>query len=200
MLELVSNKAWDNRWLFITAHCLKLIVCKDNELNNLAIRAEQLEDVLKQWGMVTEGSDQNHRNHEQDFLQLLWGFNIRVKPQAINQPRSEVKPKDLKEKEKNVEETEKKENGSGDAPANGTEEENGAEHTDENAEDEDEEEEEEEEDAEGEEEDGEEDEGAEEEEETDGHAVKRPAVEQGQVEKKRQKSENGESTEPKAGA
>lgn len=112
----------------------------------------------------------------------------------------EVKPKDLKEKA--VEETEKKENGSGDAPANGTEEENGADHAAENAEEVDEEEEEEEDaEGEGEEEDGEEEEGAEEEgDDTDGHAVKRPAEEQGEVEKKRQKSENGESTDPKAEA
>ncbi|XP_069774759.1 parathymosin isoform X1 [Narcine bancroftii] len=106
----------------------------------------------------------------------------------------DVKTKDPKEKV--VEEAEKKENGSGDTPENGTEEENGADHVAKNAE-----EVEEDEDAEGEgegegEEDGDEEEGAEGEgDDADGHAAKRPANEQGEVESKRQKSENGESAE-----
>ncbi|KAM9299606.1 uncharacterized protein PAF06_016691 [Gastrophryne carolinensis] len=104
--------------------------------------------------------------------------------------------KDLKEKKEVVEEPEKTENGKGDAPANGTEE-NGAEHSEENAEDPEEEEEEVDGEGEGEEE---EEEGEKEETEADSHPVKRPAEEEEDVEAKKQKTENGDSTEVKESA
>ncbi|KAG8434270.1 hypothetical protein GDO86_012591 [Hymenochirus boettgeri] len=101
--------------------------------------------------------------------------------------------KDLKEKKEIVEEPEKTKNGSGDVPANGKEE-NGADHS---AEKEDAEEEEEG-DVEGEED--EEEEGEREESETDGLSVKRPAEDEEETESKKQKTENGDSTEVKESA
>ncbi|KAE8593155.1 hypothetical protein XENTR_v10019005 [Xenopus tropicalis] len=90
--------------------------------------------------------------------------------------------KDLKEKKEVVEEPEKAENGKGDAPSNGTEE-NGADHGAQND------------DAEEEDEEGEGDEN-----ETDGLSVKRPAEDEEKTETKKQKTENGDSTEVKESA
>ncbi|XP_068096580.1 prothymosin alpha-B-like isoform X1 [Hyperolius riggenbachi] len=122
--------------------------------------------------------------------------------QEITSPhrRGYTSRQDLKEKkEKEVveeKEKEKTENGSGDAPANGTEE-NGAKHKEKNAEDPEEEEDEGEGEGEGEEEE-EEEEG--EETESDGHPVKRPAEDEEKSETKKQKTENGDSTEVKESA
>ncbi|CAN2388146.1 Prothymosin/parathymosin family [Pristimantis euphronides] len=115
-------------------------------------------------------------------------------------PKSSEVPvtKDLKEKKEVVEEPEKKENGSGDAPANGTEK-NGADHSEENTEDPEEEEDEAEGEGEGE-GDEEDEEGEGEETEKDGHPVKRPAEDEKEAEIKKQKTENGDSTEVKESA
>ncbi|KAE8593151.1 hypothetical protein XENTR_v10019005 [Xenopus tropicalis] len=109
--------------------------------------------------------------------------------------------KDLKEKKEVVEEPEKAENGKGDAPSNGTEE-NGADH---GAQNDDAEEEDEEGDVEGEgegegEEEEDEEEGEGDENETDGLSVKRPAEDEEKTETKKQKTENGDSTEVKESA
>uniref|UniRef100_A0A803J6I1 Prothymosin alpha-like n=1 Tax=Xenopus tropicalis TaxID=8364 RepID=A0A803J6I1_XENTR len=108
---------------------------------------------------------------------------------------------DLKEKKEVVEEPEKAENGKGDAPSNGTEE-NGADH---GAQNDDAEEEDEEGDVEGEgegegEEEEDEEEGEGDENETDGLSVKRPAEDEEKTETKKQKTENGDSTEVKESA
>ncbi|XP_066462790.1 prothymosin alpha-like isoform X2 [Eleutherodactylus coqui] len=107
--------------------------------------------------------------------------------------------KDLKEKKEVVEEPEKAKNGGGDAPANGTEE-NGADHSKEKTEDPEEEDDDDEE-GEGEGEgDEEEEEGEGEETEKDGHPVKRAAEDEKEKETKKQKTENGDSTEVKESA
>ncbi|XP_030633532.1 parathymosin isoform X1 [Chanos chanos] len=99
---------------------------------------------------------------------------------------TEINTKDLKGKQEAVEEVKEveKENGSGDAPANGNGAANGASHDEETPANE------------GEEEagDGEKAEnGAEE--PADSHAVKRPAEEEESADTKKQKTENGDSTE-----
>ncbi|XP_066462789.1 prothymosin alpha-like isoform X1 [Eleutherodactylus coqui] len=108
--------------------------------------------------------------------------------------------KDLKEKKEVVEEPEKAKNGGGDAPANGTEE-NGADHSKEKTEDPEEEDDDDEAEGEGEGEgDEEEEEGEGEETEKDGHPVKRAAEDEKEKETKKQKTENGDSTEVKESA
>ncbi|KAG9480042.1 hypothetical protein GDO78_011843, partial [Eleutherodactylus coqui] len=101
-------------------------------------------------------------------------------------PPKVLATKDLKEKKDIVEEPEKAKNGSGDAPANGTEE-NGADHSKENTEDPEEETE-----GEG---DEEEEEGEGEETKKDGHAVKCAVEDEKEMETRKQKTENGDSTE-----
>ncbi|KAG9352933.1 hypothetical protein JZ751_017509 [Albula glossodonta] len=150
-------------------------------------------------------------------LQVIWCERLfsgtqRQRKSNLQRFRSndgEVKT-DLKEKKEVAEEVEKveQENGSGDAPANGTvsgipfplgpqafvwctlgaQKTNGADHGEETPEDEEDEEEE----GEGEEGEGGEEDGAE---EADGHPVKRPAEEEEKAETKKQKTENGDSTE-----
>ncbi|XP_030633533.1 prothymosin alpha isoform X2 [Chanos chanos] len=98
---------------------------------------------------------------------------------------TEINTKDLKGKQEAVEEVKEveKENGSGDAPANGNGAANGASHDEETPANEGEEE-----------GDGEKAEnGAEE--PADSHAVKRPAEEEESADTKKQKTENGDSTE-----